>query len=110
MRRTLKTHRNLGESYPSLLVRLCLIVVAGIALAVSACGSDEDARAKAAWIAGGDAICARVNSEIDALGEPKTLAEIAEYAAKVKKIAEGQLTELANLDPPKKDQIGRAHV
>lgn len=85
-------------------MRLRLIVIAGVILALAACGVDEDARAKAAWIAGADVVCARVNGEIDALGEPETLADIADYAAKVKVISEGQLTELANLDPPKGDR------
>ena len=62
-------------------------------LALAACGGGDDGRAKAAWIAGADAICARVNSEIDALGEPDTLVEIAEYAADVQPIAERQLAE-----------------
>ena len=74
-------------------MRLLLAAIAVLVLALAACGGGDDGRAKAAWIAGADAICARVNSEIDALGEPDTLVEIAEYAADVQPIAERQLAE-----------------
>jgi hypothetical protein len=85
-------------------VRLRLTAISFLLLALAACGGGDDGRAKAEWIAGADAICARVNSEIDALGEADTLAEIAEYAASVRPIAERQLTDLANLEAPKEDR------
>ena len=85
-------------------MRLLLAAIAVLVLALAACGGGDDGRAKAAWIAGADAIFARVDGEIDALGEPDTLVEIAEYAAKVQPIAERQLAELANLEAPKQDR------
>ena len=84
-------------------MRLRLTVIAVLLVSLAACGGD-DGRARVALIAGADAVCARVNAEIDALGEPETLPEIAEYAAKVQKISERQLTLLANLDEPKSDR------
>jgi len=80
-----------------------IAAVAGLLLVLAACGGDGG-RAKAEWIAGAEAICARVNGEIDALGDADSLAEIAEYAAKVRKIAERQLADLANLDAPEHDR------
>jgi hypothetical protein len=87
-------------------VRALAFLLASVVLALAACGGDDEAyrREKAAWIAGADAICARVNRQIEALGEPLTLPEIADYAAKVQRIAERQLGQLRNLEPPKRDE------
>ena len=76
-------------------MRALAFLLASVVLALAACGGDDEAyrREKAAWIAGADAICARVNRQIEALGEPLTLQEIAEYAADVQPIAERQLAE-----------------
>ena len=83
------------------------IVLAGV-FAVAGCGGGDggggEALTKEEWIAQADEICAEANTQIDALGEPASLEEVADYSAKATEISRAQLEELRALTPPEGDE------
>jgi hypothetical protein len=77
---------------------LALPVVVG---ALAGCGGDDpDRLSREEWIASADSICADANQELDALPDPTTPAELAEFTARAVEIAERQLDRLRDLRPP----------
>ena len=81
-------------------------LVAG--LAAASCGGDGgggggEALTKEEWIAQADAICAGANAQIDALGEPAGLEDVADFSAKAEEISRAQLEKLRALTPPEGD-------
>ena len=52
------------------------------------------------YIAAADAICEEANRSLEELGEPDSLAELADYAPKASEIVGDQLERLRDLRPP----------
>lgn len=67
-------------------------------------GGGEERLTKEEWIAQADAICKRAAQEIDALGTPQSLDEVAELAAKASEIGRRELGEIRALQPPEEDE------
>ena len=79
------------------------LALAGVAAGCGGGGGD-DRLTKEDYIAQADAICKATNEEIDALGEPETLEEVATLAADAIKLQEDGLAELRALEPPEADE------
>ncbi len=84
----------------TLLLALICLLAAGC---MNDSGSSEASKAaltKAEYIEQADAICARFDSQLDALAQPETLDDLAAMATEAKPIAEAGVAELRALDPP----------
>ena len=81
-------------------------------LFAAACGSDESSNAdggaerltKEEYIAQADAICQEANAAIEAVPEPQSAEELAEYGEQVVEIGQDQLDRLRALRPPAADE------
>jgi hypothetical protein len=96
------TERSICEHRAMRVSSLALPALAA-ALALSACGSG-DRLTKAEYIAAADAICAEAIRALNDLDEPKSLAELAEYAPTASEIVRKQLDRLRDLRPPEADE------
>jgi hypothetical protein len=81
-----------------------LAVLVASALAASCGGGGGDPLTKEEYIAEADAICKDANEQIDALGEPQSAEDIAEFAEQAVAIGEEQLAKLRALRPPEADE------
>ena len=79
------------------------LALAGVATGCGGGGGDERL-SKEEYIAQADAICKQANEEIDALGEPSSLEEIATLAADAIEIQTKSLADLRALKPPEADE------
>jgi hypothetical protein len=70
------------------------------ALAVAGCGGGEDALSKEALIAEADAICAEAEEQADAVGEPRTVADVDRLAG----VFRAAVADLRGLEPPQADR------
>jgi hypothetical protein len=76
-----------------------------VAALLAACGGGGgDRLTKAEYIVQADAICKQADGEIAALGDPKTLAELAELADRAVAIGRAELSKLRALKPPRADE------
>jgi hypothetical protein len=84
-----------------LLALICLLAAGCMNGSGSSDAESADARlTKAEYIEQADAICARFDSELDALAQPQTLDDLAAMATEAKPIAEAGVDELRALNPP----------
>ena len=82
-------------------------VAMAVAAVAAACGGGDgggDRLTKEQYIAEADAICADINEQLDALGEPGNLEEVAELAESAVGIQEEALEKLRALQPPEADE------
>jgi hypothetical protein len=88
------------------------LAVLAACLLAAACGSNDGANGdtqsarltKEEYIAQADAICQEANAEIDAVPEPESTEELAEYGEQVVEIGREQLDRLRALRPPEADE------
>ena len=80
---------------------LASVSVLGLMLAAAGCGGGGGERlTKAEFATQANAICNDFNEELEGLGEPKSLEELAELADKAIPIFEAGLGDLRDLNPP----------
>ena len=72
--------------------------------------TDGERLTKAEWIEQADALCAQAEDELDALGTPETLADIAALVPRAIEISEEQLGKLKALRPPAADEATLARA
>ena len=68
-------------------------------VALAGCGGD-DGGDKNVYVRDGNAICARYQTKIAKLGQPKTLNEIGPFIVKALPILTGTVSAIEKLDPP----------
>ena len=79
-------------------------VAALACLAVTGCGGGGGRLSKEDYAKQADAICSKYNRKIEALGAPKSLADIAGYADKALALTRKGNDELEHLKPPKSEE------
>jgi protein-tyrosine-phosphatase len=93
--------------------RVTLIAVAAVCVLAAACGSDDNGSGATAesqrltkeeYIAQADAICQEADAKIDAVPEPQSTEELAEYGEQVVEVGQEQLDRLRALRPPQADE------
>jgi hypothetical protein len=84
-------------------IRTVLVAVA-FALVVGGCGGGGGRLSKQDYAKQADAICSKYNRKIQALGTPKSLAEIGGFADKALALTRKGNEELGKLRPPKADE------
>jgi hypothetical protein len=83
--------------------RVAVLVTA--VLVVAGCGGRGGGRlSKEDYAKQADAICAKYNRKIQALGAPKSLADLPGFAAKALKLTRQGNDELKGLQPPKSEE------
>jgi len=80
------------------------LAIAATALLVAGCGGGGGRLSKQDYAKQADAICAKYNRKIQALGAPKSLAEIPGFADKALKLTRQGNDELESLKPPKSEE------
>jgi hypothetical protein len=76
-----------------------------VALVAAGCGGGGDGRlSKEDYAKQADAICSKYNRRIQALGRPKTLADIGPFAEKALALTRKGNAELRGLNPPKAEK------
>jgi hypothetical protein len=80
-----------------------LLALSILALVVAACGGAARL-SRAEFAKREDAICSRYARAVQALGQPKTLAELARFTAKVVPLTEAVVTDARKLKPPRDEQ------
>jgi hypothetical protein len=91
-------------------IRTVLVAVA-FALVVGGCGGGGGRLSKQDYARQADAICSKYNRKIDALGTPKSLADIGGFADKALALTRRGNEELRKLRPPKaEDQTAKEWV
>lgn len=78
---------------------LVLLPLAALAVACGG-GGDDDRLTKEELATRVNAICARVERQLDRLGEPSSLAEVAEFAGKATGFARKGVDDMRALRPP----------
>jgi hypothetical protein len=98
--------------------RVTLTAVAAVCVLAVGCSSDDDGSSgngsgattesqrltKEEYIAQADAICQEADAKIDAVPEPQSTEELAEYGEQVVEIGQDQLDRLRALEPPQTDE------
>jgi hypothetical protein len=85
-------------------VRGAAALVAGAtALAAAGCGGEERL-SRAEFQRQGNAICAKYDRQIEAIGTPASVEEVPEYVDKALPVIEQQIEEMRDLNPPEEDQ------
>jgi hypothetical protein len=84
--------------------RISALVAGAAALAAAGCGGGGDRLSQAEFQGQGNAICAKYEKEIEAIGTPNSLEEIPGYVDKALPIVEREIEELEELEPPEDDQ------
>jgi hypothetical protein len=80
-------------------------LLAAIVLLTAGCGGGGGGRlSKADYAKQADAICSKYNRKIEALGTPKSLADIPGFADKALKLTRQGNDELKGLKPPKSEE------
>jgi hypothetical protein len=98
MRTSAPAHRR-----PSLR-RSTVLSVAVAGLAFAGCGGGGDELSKSELISKADAICKAVNTKGDALGDPKSFADLEQLGAKARDISDNGVQKLKELEAPKEIQ------
>jgi hypothetical protein len=80
-------------------------VVVSFALAslTTSCGGEERL-SQEEFVSKGNAICAKYDKRVDAVGEPENIQEVPEYVDKLLPIVEEQIEEMRALKPPEDKQ------
>jgi hypothetical protein len=91
---------------------ISLPVVGLLLLAAAGCGGGggEKRLSHAALVAQGNAICVAASGDIDRLGDPASLADVARIGAKLSAIRDRETTKLAALKVAKDDEDGQAKL
>jgi hypothetical protein len=83
----------------------CFLLTAAVASAGVACGGHKrDRLSKREWIEQANAICARGDRQIHALGAATTLEQVSRLTARTAQISAGQLRALRGLPSPRLQQ------
>jgi hypothetical protein len=80
---------------------LLLLPLAAVAMA---CGGGDDRLSQEELQSRVNAICAKVDRQVKALGEPESIDEVAEFARKATRLAREGVAELRALEPPEDDE------
>lgn len=80
---------------------LLLLPLAAVAVA---CGGGDDRLSREELQSRVNAICAKVDRQLQALGEPESIDEVAEFARKATSLAREGVAELRALEPPEDDE------
>ena len=93
-------------------MRAAVLSAAILALALAGCGGGGGGRlSKDDYAKQADAICSKYNRKIQALGTPKTLADIGGFADRALKVTRQGNAELSGLKPPKnEDQTAKEWI
>ena len=91
---------------------ILLIALGALLLASVGCGGSGGPKrlSHAELVSQGNAICVAASGEIDKLGDPATLADIARIGARLATIREHETTKLAALKVAKADEDGQAKL
>jgi hypothetical protein len=86
--------------------RTSLLAIAGLLLTATACGGggDDKRLTHAELVSQGNAICVAASGEIDKLGDPASLDDIARISARLSTIRADETAKLAALKAPKADE------
>jgi hypothetical protein len=85
--------------------RSALVAAVLVGLLAAGCGGGGGGRlSKADYAKQADAICSKYNRKIQALGTPKTLADIGGFADKALKVTRQGNAELRGLKPPENEE------
>jgi hypothetical protein len=89
-----------------------LLVLGLLVLAVTACGGGGGGKrlSRAELVAQGNAICVAASGEIDKLGDPGSLADVARIGVKLADIRAAETAKLAALKAPEKDEDGQTRL
>jgi len=86
-------------------VRRAAALLAATALVTAGCGGGSGGRlSKADYAKQADAICSKYNRKVEALGAPKSLADIVGFADKALALTRQGNGELKGLKPPKSEE------
>jgi hypothetical protein len=93
-------------------MRAAIVAAAILGLVVAGCGGGGGGRlSKDDYAKQADAICSKYNRKIQALGAPKSLADIGGFADKALKVTRQGNAELSSLKPPKnEDQTAKEWI
>jgi hypothetical protein len=80
------------------------LALAALVLVAASCGGGGGRLSKADYAKKADAICAKYNQKINALGTPKSLADIGPFADKALALERKGNQELRDLEPPKDEE------
>lgn len=82
-----------------------LVLLLPLAALAVACGGDGDDRLSREVLASKvNAICAKFDRQLTALGDPSSIDEVAEFARKATGLAREGVAELRSLEPPEEDE------
>lgn len=88
-----------------------LVTLGLLALAAAGCGGGGEKRlTHAELVSQGNAICVSASGEIDKLGDPGSLADVARIGAKLADIRDAETAKLAALHVAKDDEDGQAKL
>jgi hypothetical protein len=93
-------------------MRAAVVAAAILGLVLGGCGGGGRSRlSKDDYAKQADAICSKYNRKIQALGTPKSLADIGGFADKALKVTRQGNAELSSLKPPKnEDQTAKEWI
>ena len=80
---------------------LLLLPLAALAMA---CGGDDDRLSREELQSHVNAICVKIDRELQGLGQPESIDEVAEFARKATRLAREGVAELRALEPPEEDE------
>jgi hypothetical protein len=89
-----------------------LLALGLLLLAVAACGGGggEKRLSHASLVAHGNAICVAASGEIDKLGDPASLADVARIGVQLADIRDAETAKLAALKAPRDDEDGQTRL
>ena len=89
-----------------------LLLIALMLVCAAACGGGggDDRLSHAELVEQGDAICDAASAQIDRLGDPATLEDIARIGAKLAKIRRSETAKLKALVAPEQDEDAQARM
>jgi hypothetical protein len=83
-------------------MRRAFPVAVGLVFLLSGCGGGGSGKSltKEEYASRADAICGKYNQEIQSLGTPKNLSDLAKVADKTLPVLDHAITDIGKLDPP----------